>query len=903
MTLTALLVAIALAIVGNIATGTVRPPDSWHWWTASVWAVVALLVIASIGIQRAQSKAERRGTDDQAVDDLAYRLERNWSNEAARLGVTRSAPIPLSWPSADGPFPEIVSAFRELPRRQLIVLGAPGAGKSVFAMLLTLGLIRDRRDDRRVPVLLSLSVWDPAEPVEEFLARRLAREHADVLSPYGDPRRVADRLVEHQRILPVLDGLDELPPTAIGRALQALDMYASTDRPLVVTSRSQDYEQAVRETGTALGRAAVVKLEPVRADAAIEYLSQPETARHRWEPVFDHIRAPGPLAETFSTPLMISLARVAYRKPGTDPGELLTLTTRRAVAGRLMDAFVGAAYDVPPGLGDVSARLRLRYRDPNRARRWLSCLALHLYEVGTRELHPWQIGPGLLTARPRRAAVLTYLAVAAVGGVVAGLSAAVLGLHIFWTAFTGVLAFATAGSRWLQPLWPHGRKPQRRVWRRMGYETHRRRDRAVIIGGYGAGSALAAMLITGDWAVWPVMLIAGALYGSVATVLPRLQTARWRRDDLMGVAAAALQHIVTGSVVLSAARALAGSPSPWRFVLVVAVLCGGTAGLVSGGWIWCRYRLIHARLAVRGWLPWRLRSFLADSHDRGVLRSTGSGQQFRHVILQDHLSRSVREHHLHRRAKDGDISASHQLATLLARQGRLDEAITVLRPVMEADPGELMTAAALVDLLTALGRIDEVRARADAGHGYAGLRLADLLAGQGHDEELRARAEAGDWHAGRRWVELLASQERVNELEARADAGHDYAAELLAKILRRQLREDDLRARADAGGWPAAQEFAELLTDQARFDEAVAVLRPHADEGNADAALWMADLLAGSGCAEEATEIFRAFADRAGHFFRRRSADPRKRLAELLASLGREDELRERADAGDGDAA
>jgi len=61
---------------------------------------------------------------------------------------------------------EITAAFRGLPPRQLVVLGEPGAGKSVLAVLLTRGLLGERRPDDPVPVLLPVASWNPAEGVE-----------------------------------------------------------------------------------------------------------------------------------------------------------------------------------------------------------------------------------------------------------------------------------------------------------------------------------------------------------------------------------------------------------------------------------------------------------------------------------------------------------------------------------------------------------------------------------------------------------------------------------------------------------------------------------------------------------------------------------------------------------------
>jgi len=49
--------------------------------------------------------------------------------------------------------------------------------------------------------------------------------------------------------------------------------------------------------------------------------------------------------------------------------------------------------------------------------------------------------------------------------------------------------------------------------------------------------------------------------------------------------------------------------------------------------------LILARvwLPLTGNLPWAVHIFLADAHNRGVLRQTGAVYQFRHVRLQHHL--------------------------------------------------------------------------------------------------------------------------------------------------------------------------------------------------------------------------------------------------------------------------
>jgi hypothetical protein len=53
---------------------------------------------------------------------------------------------------------------------------------------------------------------------------------------------------------------------------------------------------------------------------------------------------------------------------------------------------------------------------------------------------------------------------------------------------------------------------------------------------------------------------------------------------------------------------------------------------------WSSWELTRLWLATRGRLPWRLTSFLADAHRRGILRQSGSVYQFRHIELQHRLA-------------------------------------------------------------------------------------------------------------------------------------------------------------------------------------------------------------------------------------------------------------------------
>jgi hypothetical protein len=152
---------------------------------------------------------------------------------------------------------DVVAKFRQVRSRQLVVLGDPGAGKSVLAMLFTLGLLADRRDGDPVPVLLPLASWNPhREHLRHWLATKLVEDYPGLGNKAVYGADAATRLVSDRKIVPVLDGLDEIPPALHGAAIDALDRAVADGSPLVVTCRGTEYEQAVTHSGSLLARAA-----------------------------------------------------------------------------------------------------------------------------------------------------------------------------------------------------------------------------------------------------------------------------------------------------------------------------------------------------------------------------------------------------------------------------------------------------------------------------------------------------------------------------------------------------------------------------------------------------------------------------------------------------------------------
>ncbi len=172
---------------------------------------------------------------------------------AEDVGATRRAVIGvpgMTWQESPlaGHVGEIAQELRTLPWQQLVVVGEPGAGKTVLAMLLVEQLLTQRQSGEPVPVLLGASSWRPeAESLIQFVSRRLTED-------FGLNETVAKRLATEPRmgaggaaawwVMPVLDGLDELDTSQHVHALRQVDRFAAADRPVVVTCRKREFKEA-----------------------------------------------------------------------------------------------------------------------------------------------------------------------------------------------------------------------------------------------------------------------------------------------------------------------------------------------------------------------------------------------------------------------------------------------------------------------------------------------------------------------------------------------------------------------------------------------------------------------------------------------------------------------------------
>ena len=498
---------------------------------------------------------------------------------------------------------------------------------------LVLDMLARRTSGGPVPVLASLASWNPADQdLHGWLAAQLTTDHPGLAVPappgVGTATRV-QALLAAGLILPVLDGLDEIPEAARGPAITRINDALRPGEPLVLTCRAEQYRDAVRPplgVEVTLRAAAVVQLCPLNTDAVSDYLrvdAGGPIAAARWDPVVAALGTDEPAGQALATPLMAALARTIYNpRPGEpaenlrDPAELCgpALGDRAAVERYLFAGFIPAAYR-PGTVGRWTAE---------QAEPWLMFLARHLeHTIVSPDLAWWQLCQAPAAPRLVLALVKANGTAEPSHGVRFSLRAAAVALK-YVLAFLVPLELVGALSYAL--LSGHARAL---AYARSGWHA----------GGLAAafGLPLAVGLL--------LALLVGLAFGLnevpdlAVAASPRGALVNDRRAALLTwLAAGAVPGLILG--MLGWVKLGLGLGLGLGLALGLALL----TGLVVGGWFstlttaWLLYRFTCAWLAMRHQLPWPLMSFLADAHRRGVLRQAGAVYQFRHIELQHRLA-------------------------------------------------------------------------------------------------------------------------------------------------------------------------------------------------------------------------------------------------------------------------
>ncbi len=186
---------------------------------------------------------------------------------------------------------------------ELLILGEPGSGKTTLLLELARALLDRAESDRGdpIPVIFNLSSWAVGRlPLTQWLVEELNTK-------YQVPRKLGTAWVTDDKILPLLDGLDEVESSARTACVEAINIYrlGHGTIPTVICSRSDEF--FAQGTPILLSRAVVV--QPLTAQQVNAYLT---SAGERLEPVRAALQADPVLLDLATTPLMLGIITLAY---------------------------------------------------------------------------------------------------------------------------------------------------------------------------------------------------------------------------------------------------------------------------------------------------------------------------------------------------------------------------------------------------------------------------------------------------------------------------------------------------------------------------------------------------------------------------------------------------------------
>lgn len=378
---------------------------------ASVLGALLAITVAAVGVigwvirRIVAARIPATATQlNEAADTLCGQVHEQWTVESEIRGLTDPEPMPVRWYvtrrgrpisstnhcqeqfSLDGSSSEITilaNLIRMQSCRRLVITGGRGTGKTTLALRLLLELLRERRTDDPVPVLLPVGSWNPNlhHRLQDWLTVQLEQYYPSLLAISRD---APGALVAQGRVLPIPDGLDEV---GLSRRSQIFRSLSSFPGGVVLTSRTEEYFAAISEGQWGLSGAMIIGPRALTSSDSKRYLRScmPRQVDQAWTRPLDELsagRAPA-LGALTATPLGLWLVRATCVDTHGDSGPLrkaAETATYAELLTRLLDQLIPAAVHSrrPIDRRRTTSAARLlpsREHDPDDLRRWLTTLA------------------------------------------------------------------------------------------------------------------------------------------------------------------------------------------------------------------------------------------------------------------------------------------------------------------------------------------------------------------------------------------------------------------------------------------------------------------------------------------------------------------------------------------------
>ncbi|MBD2063392.1 NACHT domain-containing protein [Funiculus sociatus GB2-A5] len=500
------------------------------------------------------------------------------------------------------PGKKIIDVFeRDDIAGRLLILGAPGSGKTTMLLELAQDLIlaAQQQPEKPIPVIFELSNWkDDKQAIADWMV-------ADLKFRNKIPEAITREWLETGKLLPLLDGLDELK-TRQGKCIARINKFLQTTSGLsqiVVCCREEEYK-AGEEILTLRGAVCLKPLEEKQIQGYLQRLN----CGHLWHGIQND---PDGLLALAKMPLFLHLIPVAYpngleskAKRFNSPDELEVYQEK--CRKDLFDAYIKHRLEMPHDCQGY---------DPKDSKRWLTWLATSLKKQKQTEFFIEKMQPIFLDTTKQK--LIFGLILGLISGLIFGL---ILGL------ISGLIDKKIELADDLTITWEKARK-------------------GLISGLIGLIFGLIGLIFG------LIGLIFGLIFGLIGLIFGLIfglpgEEIKNRNKPNQGIKDSAKNTIIISCILLPAGMLLYAAPLVVRgeFVEPISTMISGLGwalifGIISAGLPVIQHFALRLILWKSGAIPWNYARFLSYANERRLIKQVGGRYRFIHDLLREHFAK------------------------------------------------------------------------------------------------------------------------------------------------------------------------------------------------------------------------------------------------------------------------